>query len=178
MRNIKIILVLLLTVVLFTACSGAKTNDAKLDALFLEKAHEAVKEAFGTDYIPSMAYEKEMLQTVLGVNLEDVDAYVAEGPMMMLNVDTFVGIRAKEGKGEAVTAALETYRKMLVEDSMQYPMNIAKVNAATVYTIDDHVFFIMLGKMNEAVDQTEEEALAYEKAQVQIAIDAIEALLK
>lgn len=178
MRNLRIIITLLVTAVIFTACSGAKTNQVKLDALFLEKAHEAVKEAFGADYIASMAYEKEMLQTIFGINLEDVDTFIAEGPMMSVHVDTFVGIRAKDGKGEAVTAALEDYRKKLVEDSMQYPMNMAKVNAATVYSIDDHVFFIMLGKMNEAGEQTEEEALAYEKAQVQIAIDAIEALLK
>ena len=181
MKSKSFMVLLLVSVVLLSACSGGaggSSEQAKLDSFFLEKAHEAVKEAFGEDYLPSMVIESQMIADIYGVSLDDVDAMIAEGPMMSVHVDTFIGIRAKEGKGESVAKALEAYRKTLVENSLQYPMNMAKVNASTVYTVGDHVFFLMLGKMNDGGSQTEEQALEYEKAQVQIAIDAIEELLK
>lgn len=164
-------------VLIFTACSNDE-KAVKLDEKFLENAHTAVKEAFGENYIPSMAFDETMLSDIYGVAKEDVDAFIAEGPMISVHVDTFIGIRVKEGKEEAVAAALEAYRKKLIEENMQYPMNMAKVNASKVYTIGNHVFFLMLGKINDGGEQTEEDALNYEKEQVQIAVDAIEGLVK
>lgn len=172
---------LLVSVFMLSACSGTtgnSENEVKLDSLFLEKSHEAVKEAYGDDYIPSMAYELDQLKDIFGITVENVDAFIAEGPMMSVHVDTFIAIRAKEGKGETIAAELEAYREKLIQDSLQYPMNMAKVNASTVYVVDDHVYFLMLGKINENGNQTEDEALEYEKDQVKKAVDAIEELLK
>ena len=172
---------LLVSVFMLSACSGTTgnaDNEVKLDSQFLEKSHEAVKDAYGEDYIPSMPYELEQLKDIFGISVEDVDAFIAEGPMMSVHVDTFIAIRAKEGKGESIAAELEAYREKLIADTMQYPMNMSKINASTVYVVGDHVYCIMLGKINDNGNMSEEEALDYDKEQVKRAVDAIEELLK
>ena len=87
-------------------------------------------------------------------------------------------MRAKPGKGETVAGAMWQYRDNLVTNSMQYPMNMPKVNASTVHVVGDHVFFLMLGAYNENMDATEEEALAFAQDQVKLGLDAIEGLVR
>lgn len=50
--------------------------------------------------------------------------------MISTFVETFIGVQAKDGKGDDVEAALNAYRDRLVGDTMQYPMNIAKIQAS------------------------------------------------
>ena len=56
-------------------------------------------------------------------------------------------------------------------------MNLGKVQGATVYKNGDYVFFIMLGAIDEE-SQNEEDAKKFAEAQNQIAVDAIDELLK
>lgn len=79
---------------------------------------------------------------------------------------TFIAIEAKEGKGEDIEAALTTYRTNLIEDSFMYPMNIAKVNSSKVIREGDYVFLLMLGKIDERAEVTEEEAFKFAEEEV------------
>lgn len=168
---------LVLTMLLAVACT--KEEGSKIDESgMLQEAHEAVKNAYGEDYIPTMPIEEQMLSEIYGVNLEDVEEFIAEGPMISVHIDTFIGIRAKEGKADEVEKALNEYREKLINESFQYPMNLPKLNASTVYKTGNHVFFIMLGKMNEATDVSEQEALDFAKAENQRGIDAINTIFK
>lgn len=164
------IVVLILTL---AGCKAAGSNNT-LGNEFLEKAYTNVKSAYGEDYIPSMTIEELYLQEVYGLDLSKIDKVIAEGPMMSVHVDTFIGVKAVEGEVDTVEKTLLDYREKLISESMQYPMNLSKVNASKVYKIKDHVFFIMLGASNPLENQSEEEALQFAKSQVQIAIDAIE----
>ena len=140
----------------------------------LEEVHTAVKEAYGEMYIPSMAYDDQVMNDLFGIGSDLYDSYIGEGPMMSIHVDCFVAIDAKEGKGEEVEELLNAYRTDLVENSMQYPMNVPKVNASEVVRHDDYVFFVMLGTpSDEALESGEEEALASAQENNQIAIDVI-----
>lgn len=178
MRQWTSVLVLLTALVVFVGCTGGNDDKATLGDDFLLMAHGNVKEAYGEDYMPSMPIDDVYLQEIYGIDLEMVDKVIAEGPMMSAHVDTFIGIRAKEGQADKVEEALNAYRENLVSESLQYPSNIAKVNASTVYRVKDHVFFLMLGAMDYETERTEEEALDYAKEQVQIAVDAIDETVK
>lgn len=61
---------------------------------------------------------------------------------------------------------------------MQYPMNLAKVEASEVLVLDNHVFFLMLGAFDENPDATEGSSLEFAKEQVQIGINGIKDLAK
>lgn len=46
-------------------------------------------------------------------------------------------------------------REKKINDSMMYPVNAAKINAAKVVRRGDYVAFILLGKIDENVDAPE-----------------------
>lgn len=165
---------IMIGIVLMLVGCKAPGEDATLGDAFLGEAHENVKAAYGDDYLPSVPIEELYLQEVYGLDMTKVDKVIAEGPMMSVHVDTFIGIKAKSGEAEAIEETLNAYRDDMIKNSMQYPMNIAKVNASKVYRVKDHVFFLMLGATDSGENASEEEALAFAQKQVQIAIDAIE----
>ena len=102
----------------------------------LAAAHKAVREAYGEDYIPSQAIEKEALSEVYGVNPDDVEEFIGEGPMMSAHVDQFIAIKAKDGKGADVEKQLNAYRDKLLgkaddvsedeESALEFAKNEAK----------------------------------------------------
>ncbi len=122
----------------------------------LKNVHEAVIAALNGivaddgNYLPTKAIEKEELTEVYGINADDIDAFIAEASEMSTHVDTFIAVKAKEGKGEDVEKALTAYRETLVKDTMQYPMNVAKINASKVIRDGDYVFFSLLGSFYTA----------------------------
>lgn len=171
----KILAILLAMVFIASGCSTGEK--AGLGDEFLADAHSAVKEAYGEDYVPQMAIEEDFLKNIYGIPMDKVEEYIAEGPMMSTHIDTFIALRVKEGSVAEVESVLKDYHKGLVENSMQYPMNVAKVQATKVLTIEDHVFFLMLGAYDDA-SETEEEALKFAQEQVEIGVNAIEGLVK
>lgn len=141
----------------------------------LDEIHTAVKDAYGDQYIPSMPYDEQMMEDLFGLKKELYDSYIAEGPMISVHVDNFVAIKAQKGKGEEVQSVMDAYRESMVTDSMQYPMNMPKVQASEVVRHGDYVFFVMLGELSdEALNQGEEAALEAAKENNKIAIDVID----
>lgn len=138
----------------------------------LEDIYTAVKEAYGEDYIPSMAFDSQGMKDVFGISSDLYESFIAEGPMMSAHVDQFVAVEAKEGKGEEVETLLKDYQDYLMNDSMQYPMNLAKIQASSVIRHGDYVFFLMLGAYDDSAED-EEAALEAAKAANQIGIDVV-----
>lgn len=151
---------------------------SKAESGKLTSIHEAVKGAYGEAYIPSMAYDETQLQEIFGIDPSWVKEVVAEGPMISAHVDTFIGIEAVEGKAEDVEKALNAYRQGLVDDTMQYPMNIPKIQASSVERVDDYVFFMLLGDPDAAMDAADEnESLEIFKKETQKGVDAVKEAL-
>ena len=63
---------------------------------------QAVKDAYGENYLPSMEITEDMMSDIYGVNMDNVDEFIAEAPAISAHVDTFIAVKAKEGKGEEV----------------------------------------------------------------------------
>lgn len=171
----KFAAILLVMALALTGCGGGA---AGLGDDFLAKAHDAVKEVYGDDYLPSMEIDKEFLEDIYGLPMDEVEDFIAEGPMMTTHVDTFIGLRAKKGSEDKLAQALKDYKTYLLEESFQYPMNMPKIEAAQILQIEDHLFFIMLGGYNNNTEETEEGALKFAEDQVAKGIEAIKGLVK
>ena len=145
----------------------------------LQNAKKAVTDALGDDYWPDSEIPEEMLNETYGVSADLYDAYLGECPMISVNVDTLLIIHAKDGKVEDVENALNTYRDSLVNDTMQYPMNLGKIQASRVERIGDYVCFVQLGADTSSVEEQGDEAvITYCQEQNELALEAIRQTLE
>lgn len=176
MKKLKLLMVAMLAVVMTVACSSAPKDEGQTavnDEGKLQAAHEAVKAALGENYMPNMPLEAQQLEELFGVKSADVKQFIAEMPMIGMHPDLFVGVEAVDGKVDDVEAALLKYKDYLINESMQYPMNLAKVKSTEVIKIRNHVFLVMVGAINEDMDASEADQEAFAKAENQKAVDAI-----
>lgn len=161
-----------------TSCGNTKQPDTTQQTtqvqVTLEEIHTAVKDAYGDNYLPEMGYDAEVFASLFGINSDLYEEFIAEAPMMSAHVDIFVAVKAKEGKAEEVEQLLQTYQDNLRNNSLQYPMNLGKVEGATLYRNGNYVFYFILGGYPENIDEVDSQ-----KAQElnQVAVDAIEQLL-
>ena len=145
----------------------------------LQNAKKAVADALGDDYWPDSEIPEEMLNETYGVSADLYDAYLGECPMISVNVDTLLIIHAKDGKVEDVENALNAYRDSLVNDTMQYPMNLGKIQASRVERIGDYVCFVQLGADTSSVEEQGDEAvITYCQEQNELALEAIRQTLE
>lgn len=130
--------------------AGELVSNATLDEI-----RNAAKNQLGENYIPSMSYDVTTLNELFGIDPQWYDAAIAEGPMMSVHVDEFVAIHATEGNVENVANALNAYRDSKVADTLQYPMNVPKIQGSVVETVGDYVFFVMLGSLDATAYEDE-----------------------
>lgn len=145
----------------------------------------AVAAAMGESYFPAMAMES--LET-LEITPDMYTEFVYKIPMINVNVDTLIIVKAAEGKVADVEAKLNQFRDNNINDLMQYPMNLTKIQCSQVATFGDYVVFVQLGAdagtnatMNAGENVSEDEIVKLEmdaiNEQNQIALDTIKAAL-
>ncbi len=135
---------------------------------------QAVVDALGENYWPNTQIIPEMLESIYGVTPDMYDDYMGEMPMISTNVDTLLVVKAKEGQAEAVANALNAYRQMMIDDTMQYPMNVGKIQASRVETIGNYVCFVQLGAdTSTAIESGDEAVIAQCQEQNDLAINAL-----
>ncbi|MBO5199233.1 MAG: DUF4358 domain-containing protein [Lachnospiraceae bacterium] len=155
------------------------TGAESKEEVSVEDLAAAIKEAYGDMYLPSMQVDAEMAKEMYGVDTTWHEEFFGEIPMMSAHVDMLLIFKAADGHVEDIEEALANYRDVQINDSMQYPSNMPKLQASVVKTYDDYVFFIMLGGYPDDQQTDDEElALQYAEENNQIAIDTIENLLK
>lgn len=125
----------------------------------MEAVKTAVTDVLGENYWPDTAVTPDMLETYFGITSDMYEDYLAEMPMISANVDTLVIIKAKENQVQAVEEALNAYRDTRVNDTMQYPMNVGKIQASRVERIGSYVCFVQLGADTMAETEEDEEAV-------------------
>lgn len=81
-----------------------------------------------------------------GLSSDQYLDFIAEIPVINVNVDTLVIVRARQAKVADVEAALNAYRDSQINVAQQYPINLGKVQASKVETIGNYVIFVMLGE--------------------------------
>jgi len=135
---------------------------------------QAVVDALGENYWPQMAMPAEYLEG-FGLTSDMYEEFFGEMPLISTNVDTLIIIKAKEGQVAAVEEVLNAYRDNLVNDTMQYPMNVGKIQASEVKTFGNFVCFVQLGAdVMDAAEKGDEEVIIHCQEQNAIAIEALE----
>ena len=140
---------------------------------------DAVAEALGEDYWPDCVMEPEYVQDLYGLKPDMYEDIFVETPMIGTNVDTLIIVQAKKDRVEDVEKVLNTYREGEINNTMQYPMNIGKVQASRIETIDNYVFFIQLGGSSvDAEEEGEEKVMELSREQNEKALEAIRQALE
>lgn len=140
---------------------------------------DAVAEALGEDYWPDSVMEPEYVQDLYGLKPDMYEDIFVETPMIGTNVDTLIIVQAKKDRVEDVEKVLNTYREGEINNTMQYPMNIGKVQASRIETIDNYVFFIQLGGSSvDAEEEGEEKVMELSREQNEKALEAIRQALE
>ena len=140
----------------------------------MEELRAAVEEVLGENYWPNSAIEADVLAEVYGITEDMYDDYFGEMPMISVNVDTLIIVKAKEGQAEAVEDALNAYRDTQINDALQYPMNVGKVQASQIEAIGSYVCFVQLGAdVDEEMDQGEDAVIKKCQEANEAALDAI-----
>lgn len=120
---------------------------------------DEVVAALGENYWPNMPIPADFLEGTYGITSDMYDDYLAEMPMISTNVDTLLIIKAKDGMVESVEKALNTYRDAMVSNTMQYPMNVGKIQASRIETIGNYVCFVQLGADTMTASESGDEAV-------------------
>ncbi|MCX4327900.1 MAG: DUF4358 domain-containing protein [Lachnospiraceae bacterium] len=161
--------------------SVAEAAKKKVKTPSIKKIRKAVVNTFGENYVADVALTSEEIKAKYGISPSWYTDAVAEVPMISSHVDTFIAVKAKnKNTKKKIKKKLSDYRKALVADTMQYPMNIPKIQASRVYVKDNYLFFIMLGFIDSSLEETgtDEQMIEAYKAENQKAVDAIKALFK
>ena len=138
---------------------------------------QAVVDAIGENYFPQMQIPAEYMEG-FGLSADMYEEFFGEMPMISTNVDTLIVVKAAEGQLEAVEGVMNAYRDNLVNDTMQYPMNVGKIQASEVKTIGNYVCFVQLGgDVMTALEQGDEAVIKHCQEQNATAIAALEGVI-
>ncbi len=184
-RILAFMLAAMMCTAALTACSNESTSqDNGTNAPVVENVQKdvaldeivtAVKEAYGENYGASMPLDEQMLTDLLGINMADVEEFFAEFPMMSAHIDTFIVLKAKEGKIDSVYEQLNLYRENQMNDTMCYPSNALRIQGSQIMKMGDYAIYMMLGEHAD-IEASEEDAVKFAQEQGQIGVDAINAL--
>ncbi len=146
------------------------------------KLASAVKKAYGDNYWPDYKLDKDEIKSKYGVDASLYASAYAQVPMISAHVDQLVIFKAKNSSSKKkILSAVKKYQKDLKEDTMQYPMNLLKIQGSKVYTNGKYVCFFMLGgDISKNIEENGSEAeiiKAYQKLN-QKAVNAVKNALK
>ncbi|MBR5508796.1 MAG: DUF4358 domain-containing protein [Lachnospiraceae bacterium] len=142
----------------------------------MEALKIAVVDKLGENYWPNMPVTPDIMEGLFGITADMYEDYLAEMPMISTNVDTLVIIKPKADKAQAVEDALTAYRQAKVSDTMQYPMNVGKIQASTIEKIGDYICFIQLGADTmELSEKGDDAVIKHCQEQNKLAIEQLQA---
>ncbi len=168
----KLGMVMLAVVMLAGVFAGCGKKEEAVKDVPVEEIAQAIRDAYGDTYLPNAPLDEEMLGSMYSIDMELIEEFVAEMPMIGFHPDRVIIAKAVEGKGEELEEQFLAVREFLVEDSMMYPANIAKTEASSVERVGDYVAFLLVGAPNDNMDASEEEQLKFAEEQAKIAVDA------
>lgn len=139
---------------------------------------QAVVDTLGENYWPNMQIPPEYLEEY-GLTGDMYTDFWGEMPMISTNVDTIIVIRAAEGQIDAVEGVLGSYRDALVGNTMQYPMNVGKIQASRIEVVGDYACFAQLGADTmDLMDEGDEAVIRHCQEQNELALEAIERVIQ
>lgn len=155
-------LTVLLAACLLTAC-GKGSEDASEDGDYRDDVStksivEAVSSELGEEYWADMELAPELLDDWYGISADMYEEFYGQTPMISANVDALIVVKAQEDQAENVENALLTYKESMVQDTLQYPSNIPKIQASSISKYGKYVCFVQLGGSMNGTEGDDEEA--------------------
>lgn len=151
--------------------SGSESND-KNSTLSAKGLRDAIAKAYGDNYLPDQAMDAEMIESEFGLT-KDMYDIVAEAPIISFHPDRLVAVKAKKGKESEVKRALEDALTVMKEQQIQYPVNVAKVNAGKVLEKDGYYCFMILGQTDDT-SENDDDAAKFAEKQIDIGVKAFD----
>lgn len=152
--------------------SGSESND-KNSTLSAKGLRDAIAKAYGDNYLPDQAMNAEMIESEFGLTKDMYDEIVAEAPIISFHPDRLVAVKAKKGKESEVKRALEDALTVMKEQQIQYPVNVAKVNAGKVLEKDGYYCFMILGQTDDT-SGNDNDAAKFAEKQIDIGVKAFD----
>ena len=152
--------------------SGSQSND-KNSTLSAKGLRDAIAKAYGDNYLPDQAMDAEMIESEFGLTKDMYDEIVAEAPIISFHPDRLVAVKAKKGKESEVKRALEDALTVMKEQQIQYPVNVAKVNAGKVLEKDGYYCFMILGQTDDT-SGNDNDAAKFAEKQIDIGVKAFD----
>lgn len=152
--------------------SGSESND-KNSTLSAKGLRNAIAKAYGDKYLPDQTMDTEMLESEFGLKKDMYDEVVAEAPLIGFHPDRLVIVKPKKGKEADVKRALEDALLVMKEQQMQYPVNVAKVNAGKVLEKDGYYCFMILGETDDT-SENDDDAAKFAEKQIDIGVKAFD----
>lgn len=179
----KIWMILLLAACLLTGCNKDRTSLENTKSGYREDISpkslvEAVASELSDEYWADAVLEPELLDDWYGVSEEMYEEFYGQTPMISAQVDSLIVIKAREEKLEDVQNALNTYREAMIQDTLQYPMNVPKIQASRISTFGKYVCFVQLGGSMEGIENDDEAAIEACRKMNEQALSVIEGELK
>lgn len=152
--------------------SGSDSND-KNSTLSAKGLRDAIAKAYGENYLPDQAMDAEMIESEFGLTKDMYDEIIAEAPLIGFHPDRLVIVKPKKGKEANVKRALEDALLVMKEQQMQYPVNVAKVNAGKVLEKDGYYCFMILGQTDDT-SENDDDAAKFAEKQIDIGVKAFD----
>lgn len=151
--------------------SGSNKSVTPLDAV--NAAYATIEES---NQVATMDMDKETVINYFGLDESLIEDAFGKGPMMSAHIDMIVAIQATNGKVDVVEDAVEAFQDNLEKDTMQYPMNLAAIQNAEVFSEGNNVYYV---RLNTYASDLTEDQMAEEIEKINDkAENAIEALHK
>lgn len=152
----------LAAVCLLIGCGGADTEGTDAgyrDDVSTQALVEAVASELSDEYWPDSTLAPEYLKDWYGIDDQMYEEYYGQTPMISANVDALIVVKAKADQLEEVQQAFTAYRESAIQDTLQYPMNVPKIQASEIRSFGNYVCFVQLGGSMEGIEDDEEEAV-------------------
>lgn len=153
----------LAAVLLLTGCGGRSASDengaAWRNDVSTQSLVEAAAAELGDDYWANAELAPEYLDDWYGISDDMYEEYYGQTPMISVNVDTLIVVKTEEDHVEDVQNAFGTYKESMSQDSMQYPINLSKIQASEIRTFGNYVCFVQLGADAANTSSSDEEAV-------------------
>ena len=132
---------------------------------------DAIAKAYGDNYLPDQTLDADTLESEFGLKKDMYDEVVAEAPVIGFHPDRLVIVKSAKGKEADVKRTLEDTLIVMKEQQMQYPINVAKVNAGRVLEKDGYYCFMILGDTDDT-SENDDDAAKFAEEQIDIGVKA------
>ncbi len=115
---------------------------------------DTLSDLYGDMYYPDTQMTEAQIENEIGLDRSLYEEIYAENTAQKAHPDTFIAVKAKDGREDDVRRKLEDYKQKLLRDN-DFAANTDKVNAAQIFRAGDYVFFVLAGDVEDAGEETD-----------------------